>query len=401
MVDYLIENYGCTKQERVEVLELLGAFFITHDNNSIAKCYYFLQEAMKERHKNNGEIVEKIILPPVPVYDNKIECKTLKELQEIELDPVALCMESLAARERILGLDPLVPTLLIKSGRWFFFHKSYDRCKDLWLHSLKHMQNIEIALSLDGFAEAYLKKQQLGQTVNFEKLKEVFQYAVFEIQLEKKQMTEGCMGHDDTLQFLFQRNIEICICIIAIMLREAITKAKKNDMYKVIQQLIQLKPVLANGFTVLHMCCDGALLIKRVLEITEHSTWDDSFPFASLCKTLIDCGVKVNALDNNKNSPLHILAKSASNIAAAFSTRACRSVRETLITLLENGAHIDSLNSAGESALDVATTKDVKDLIETYVELRLECLAARAINIHGVKYKNVIPPLLQNFVELH
>ena len=49
----------------------------------------------------------------------------------------------------------------------------------------------------------------------------------------------------------------------------------------------------------------------------------------------------------------------------------------------------------------VATTEEAKGVIWKYMELRLDCLAARAIKGHDVRYRGVIPPSLQNFVELH
>ena len=333
VVNYLLESHKCTRNETIEVLELLGASFINHDNYDIAKCYDYLQEAMKERFKNTDEILEKIILPPVSVYNNKVECTTLDELQEIQFDPVALCMESLAARERILGLDPLVGSLLTKSAKWFYYQETHDRCIDLLLHALKHMQNIEMVFSLDGFVKTYAKMQQLLQTISFDTLVEVFQYAVFEIQLEKKHISTDCMWqYIISPQLHLQRNIEICICIITIMQREVNNKEQKDVMYRVIQQFIQLNPVLENGFTILHMCCDGVTL-KRVLEKHGRHIWGDSFPSAILCKTLLNCGAKVNALDNNKNTPLHLLAKAANDnyIGGTFGLKDNRPLQETLI----------------------------------------------------------------------
>ena len=403
VVNCLLESHKCTRNETIEVLELLGASFINHDNYDIAKCYDYLQEAMKERFKNTDEILEKSILPPVSVYNNKVECTTLEELQKIQFDPQAICMESLAARERILGLDPLVGSLLIKSAKWFYYQETHSRCIELLLHTLKHMQNIEMAFSLDGFVETYAKMQQLGQTINFETLVEVFQYAVFEIRLEKKQLSTDCMRQGlVSPQLHLQRNIEICICIITIMQREVNTKAQKDVMYRVIQQFIQLNPVLENGFTILHMCCDGVTL-KRCSEKAGHHTRNHSFPSAILCKTLLNCEAKINALDNNKNTPLHLLAKAANDNyrVGTFGLKDNRPLQETLILLLDNGAHVDSSDSAGKTALDVATTEEAKCVIWKFMELRLDCLAARAIKVHGVIYQGLIPPSIQNFVELH
>lgn len=54
--------------------------------------------------------VFQVLPPPVPAYENRVECRTLEELQQIKYNANALQMESLAIRERILGpLNPEVP----------------------------------------------------------------------------------------------------------------------------------------------------------------------------------------------------------------------------------------------------------------------------------------------------
>ena len=397
LVDYLKDICGCTRQEKIEVLELLGASFTNRDNYDIAKCYNYFHAAMLERYKDPDDIIEKVPLPKVPAYDNKQECKTLAELKEIESAPLALHMESLAARERILGLDPLVPTLLNNNASMFYDQESYEKCITLWLHSMKHMLKTEETVDINGFVQVYDEMVQSGLAINFELLVEVFQCATFEIKLEKKKISEGCTPSDiDSRQKHYTYNIESCIYLISVMLRVANTKTQKDDMHRVIHNFIQVKPVLENGFTPLHMCCDGTYIRMFRLYNTEVA----SFPFALLCKTLVICGACANAIDNRKNTPLHILAKSVNRITN-IRVLGSEVVHEGLTCLIENGAHVDSSNLDGETPLDVATNEDAKDVIKAYMELRLKCLAARAIKRHEVRYQGVIPPLLQDFVELH
>ena len=401
VVECMLDNFECTRQEKVDVLELLGASCINYDNYNIAQCYEYFEKAMKERCINGDEILVKEILPPVHVYDNKLECTTLENLQAIQNDPLALCMESLAARKRILGHDPLVGNLLVKTSKSFYDQGLYERCVALLLHALKHMQNIEWTFDLEGFVKTFDKMHQLGQTIDLEKLVEVFQYATLEIQLEKKHISiNGKLpGVQTTNHFIYlQENIENCICMIIFMLWQAKTKAQKDEIYKAIKKFVQLEAVLKNGFTPLHMCCDIAIL-DRVVKMTESNTWTHPLPFPQLCKTFIDCGADINALDNNKNTPLHILAKSHSGTGMI----AYRYLQESLTLLLENGAHIDSVNATGKTAMDIATTKDARTVIRKYMEIpvQLRCLAAKTIKGHGVQYQGILPSSLQNFVELH
>ena len=118
-----------------------------------------------------------------------------------------------------------------------------------------------------------------------------------------------------------------------------------------------------------------------------------------MCKTLIDCGARVNARDEKKNTPLHVIAKSMNTLANI------NILLETMLCLIENGAHIDICNEAGRTALDVATTDIAKAIIRRNDNTNLKCLsfylAARAIKRHRVPYKYCIPPYLQEYVELH
>ena len=106
----------------------------------------------------------------------------------------------------------------------------------------------------------------------------------------------------------------IYIYLIIVMLKVFNTSKHKDDMHMAIARFVKLKLLLGNGYSPLHMCCDGNTHAVMFLFI-ENRTWIAvSFPYTVLCKTLISCGAEVNALDNDRNTPLHILAMSAERI---------------------------------------------------------------------------------------
>ena len=136
------------------------------------------------------------------------------------------------------------------------------------------------------------------------------------------------------------------------------------------------------------MCCgsvtnDNNIDVKNVI----------LFPNIHICKTLVACGANVNAQDNYKNTPLHIIAKC---IVSDFDIQ-----REIIMCLIENDAHLDACNKDGKTAVDVASTGIAESIINTHMKLSLKCLSARAVKKHKVQNQDVIPVSLYKFVELH
>lgn len=80
-----------TKEERIDAYELLGASFANDkDNYSLAKAFHYLLLAMQLRYEDLDNIVKKELVPPVPAYENWIECGTLQDLVAIQCKSAGL-----------------------------------------------------------------------------------------------------------------------------------------------------------------------------------------------------------------------------------------------------------------------------------------------------------------------
>jgi Fem-1 homolog b len=74
-----------TKEDKIDVLELIGASFANDkDNYSLSKAYDYLLRAMELRYEDLDFIVKKELKPPVPAYENWIECGSLQDLVAIQ-----------------------------------------------------------------------------------------------------------------------------------------------------------------------------------------------------------------------------------------------------------------------------------------------------------------------------
>ena len=74
------------------------------------------------------------------------------------------------------------------------------------------------------------------------------------------------------------------------------------------------------------------------------------FPCSSTTKLLLQAGADPQAVDRAKNTPLHLIV-TYTKIVSDFLT-----LHAIVMALLEAGAHIDSVNSAGQTPLDASTT---------------------------------------------
>ena len=67
---------------------------------------------------------------------------------------------------------------------------------------------------------------------------------------------------------------------------------------------------------------------------------------------LLDAGARINAIDRESNTPLHLAAKSSACWRQPLAT-------ETIDLLLERGANVSLTNKEGEIAGDLAPTDDI------------------------------------------
>ena len=149
VVDYIVSLPKCTKEDKIDALELLGAFFANDKiEYDIDKAMQYFEEGMHVRYSDLNNIIPKKVYPPVPAYENVQECQTMEELQKIKGIPNAIHMQSLTIKERILGADnPEVAHALVYRGAVYADSARFQRCIDLWFHALKLRQKNKSSVS--------------------------------------------------------------------------------------------------------------------------------------------------------------------------------------------------------------------------------------------------------------
>jgi len=395
MVDYIIECPAETsKEQKIEALELLGASFANDkDNYDVGLAYTYLERAMKLRWE--GDVIEKTLDEPVPAYDNWRETRTVEELSSIGTDTNSIHMEGLAIRERILGKDnPEVPHPIIYRGAVFADSARFDRCAQLWLHALRLRQATGLPVTKDllRFAQVFSQMIKVGLELDTQTVKEVLNATVIEIERNQKKIANpGIKDDPELLQEEMENNCLTSLYLVMILTKiskkeEKVEFAAMQEIYK----LVQLNPLTSTGSSLLHLTVNQQTPVDDF-----HTNEVCKFPCSSTTKLLLQAGADPQAVDRAKNTPLHIIV-TYKKIVSDFLT-----LHAIVMALLEHGAHIDSVNAAGQTPLSAATTGVAEIILKSQADMSLQCLAAQSIRKYNINYVGQVPKALESFIYIH
>ncbi|GAB1861239.1 Protein fem-1-like protein B [Camponotus japonicus] len=401
VVEYLVQREEVTKEEIIDAYELLGASYANDkDNYCLIKAYKYLYKAMELRYSDTNNIVYKQLGPTVKAYENWRECETLERLESIKDNPNAIHMESLVIRERILGLhNPELPHPIVFRGAIFADNARFDRCIDLWLHALKlrQLNDISIVTDLLRFAQVFSQMIHVGVDLDFSQVINVLEASITELNRNKIKI-QNPDPKDDIDQCVeeMESNITTTLYILTILTKLMTLNGNRCDesdlrqAYHLVHKLCALQMCLKDGQTLLHLAVNAETPVDDF-----HTNDVCKFPCAATARLLIRCGADVNAMDNERNTPLHVIV-SYNKAISDFAT-----LHSIIIDLIEAGAHMDTVNNGGRTPYDVVTTGVAKIILRTQTKLSLTCMAAKAIKAYNLPYYGHVPRSLESFIELH
>merc|ERR1719454_631979 len=185
-------------------------------------------------------------------------------------------------------------------------------------------------------------------------------------------------------------------CLTSLYLIMILTKISKKEekvefaAMKEIYRLVQLNPITSTGSTLLHLTVNQNTPVDDF-----HTNEVCKFPCSSTTKLLIAAGADPQAVDRAKNTPLHVIVL-YKKIVSDFLT-----LHAIIMALLENGAHIDSVNAAGQTPLAAAATGVAEIILKSQSKMSLKCLAAQSIRKYNLDYQGQVPKSLENFIHIH
>ena len=399
MVEYFIKRPECTKEQRAEGLELLGATIANApDVYDVEKAFSYMKRGMEERFEEKLQPLIKKHMEPLEVYQSRKESQTLEELVMLEGDDHAIHMEGLIIRERILGTDNRELRFPIRyRGAVFADSGNFDLCIGLWGHAMEIGQRCSLAVTgdLEGMANVMCDMFHKNNFLGSKCIEGVFETLVIEYERQKKKFTSKTIklkeNEANLLKVELEKLIYCALYLLVIYTKVQVPESKKTTgIVDLIQRFLRLNPRTRDGNTLLHLAAWYKTEIKEnyVRPVCK-------LPCVETMKLIMHAGCNVNAINTKGNSPLHL--------AVTFkpSAKDLQHLRDVLETLFDGGIHEDLVNSEGKTAMDIAETDEARRILSVKRTLKLKCIAARAVRKFGLSYFGIVPKTLERFISLH
>ena len=363
MVEYFIKRPECTKEERIDALELLGASIANDpDAYDIRRAYSYMKRGMEERYEDPSHPLLKKKMEPVEAYQNRKESQTLEELALLEGDDHAIHMEGLIIRERILGTDNTELLYEIRyRGAAFADSEQYELCIGLYRRAMEIAMNCDnpITHELEMFVWLFgimVQKCRLPNPkcieVVFEKLTEKFESGKLQDGHENKEQ-ENMLYH----------------ALYLLMTYTKLQVPDENgmvDMTNFLQRFLRLNPRTRDGNTLLHLATWHKTPINVLRDVYK-------LPCVETMKLILHAGCDVNAVNTVGNTPLHLAVtfKPGPGSVEIF--------KEMLELLLDVGADTKLANTNGQTAMDYCETDEARRILFEKTRLDATDVGVRAV----------------------
>ena len=377
MVEYFIKRPECTKEQRIDALELLGATIANNGSNvyNIEKAFSYMKRGMEERYEDPSHPLLKKKMEPVEAYQNRKESQTLEELGLLEGDDHAIHMEGLIIRERILGTDKTELLFPIRyRGAAFADSEQYELCFGLWRRSMEIAVNCDDPLTkdLDHFAHVFGLMVQKGRLLRPKCIEDVFEKLVTACE----RLTEK--SKSVKLQEKHKNKEEAKMLLYALYLLMIYAKVQvpnENgtvDMTDFVQRFLRLNPRTRDGKTLLHLAAWHETPINiHIYKKAVRSVYN--LPCVETMKLILHAGCDVNAINTEGNTPLHL--------AVTFKPGPgqVEILKEMLELLLDVGADTKLANTNGQTAMDHCETDEARRILSEKRRLDAMNVDARAV----------------------
>ena len=354
MVEHIINRPECTKEQRIDALELLGATIANNECRDTEKAFSYMKRGMEMRYEDPAHPLLKKKMEPVEAYQNRKESQTLEELALLEGNDHAIGMEGLIIRERILGPDNLA-TLpnIVDRALLLAESEKYELFIGLLLRGLEKTMNINVVTITTECLEILilLFRRMVQESIllkphyiedAFEKL-----VAASEKRTEKLKSKNSQEEQEETLY-----------CALCLLMIHTKVKGQNANMTDFLQRFLRLNPRTNDGNTLLHLAAwhETPIFSYADQELEVQSMYKLSC--VETMKLILHAGCDVNAVNTEGNTPLHL--------AVTFKPADPEEVvilSEMLLLLLDIGADPKLVNKNGQTPLHICETDEARRIL--------------------------------------
>ena len=354
MVEHIINRPECTKEQRIDALELLGATIANNECRDTEKAFSYMKRGMEMRYEDPAHPLLKKIMEPVEAYQNRKESQTLEELALLEGDDHAIGMEGLIIRERILGPDNLATLPGILSRALFLSEpEKYELCVGLLLRGLEKTMNINVVTitteCLAGLTFTFGGMVQNSILLSPNYIEDAFEKLVAASEKRTEKLKSKRSQEEQTLY-----------CALCLLMIHSKVKGQKANMTDFLQRFLRLNPRTNDGNTLLHLAAwhETPIFLNADQEAVDTLQSVCKLPCLETMKLILHAGCDVNAFNSEGNTPLHL--------AVTFKPADPEEVlilSEMLLLLLDIGADPKLANKNGQTPLHSCETDEARRIL--------------------------------------
>ena len=359
MVEHIIKRPECTKEQRINALELLGATIADNDEcRDTEKAFSYMKRGMEMRYEDPEHPLLKKKMEPVEAYQNREESQTLADLALLEGDDHAISLEGLIIKERILGPDnPVTLLSIVYRAGVLVASEKHDLSIGLLLRGLEKTMNINVVKITRLFLvcltvtfgvmakkSIFLKPNYIEDA--FEKL-----VAASEKPTEKLKSKNSQEEQEETLY-----------CALCLLMIHTKVKGQNANMTDFLQRFLSLNPRTNDGNTLLHLAAwhEAPIFLNVDQEAADIMMIQSVYilPCVETMKLILHAGCDVNAVNNEGNTPLHL--------AVTFKPADPEEVvilSQMLLLLLDIGADPKLPNKNGKTPLHSCETDEARRIL--------------------------------------
>ena len=357
MVEWFINRPECSKEQRIDALELLGAT-IANDPHAydIEKAFSFMKRGMEERYEDPSCPLLKKKMEPVEAYQNRTESQTLEELSLLEGDDHAIQMEGLMIRERILGTDNTILRYPIRyRGAVLADCKKYELCVGLWTRSMEIAMNCNVPKTkeLESLTDLVSEMVKNGHSLSSQTIENIFEKLIDGKRKLSEKLKSGELEEEQKNEaqetLLFN-----ALYLLVMYTKVQVSLEMKNDnMIELLQRFLCLEPRTREGNTLLHL----AVWYKTPVRKDANLRGVCKLPCVETMKLLLHAGCDVNSVNIQGNTPLHLA------VTFAPGPEQVEILKEMLELLLDLGADTKLIDKNGQTVIDCCETDEARGIL--------------------------------------